>query len=243
MAIITCHDWTDTADYQQEFAPTNDPRVVVVIQKDDEASFQRCLDGDAILPTYLIDRDRADHAGGYDDDESMANQIVEAYQRFLYAAGYRYNGLSGHMMSKARDMTARWAWIFHGTTFNRGTYGYQSAYDVLIMNTPAFREHVSEGEYAAVRTQTMDEIRAQAQEWCDSMTSEVADIADGNVYGIGYATFPGRVTDEEPIDIEDGNWDIDMQVWGFIGDDYAKESAAAFEGGAPELPAMLPLTA
>lgn len=242
MNLITCHDWTFINDYNEAYAPTNDPRIVAVIKRDEyEATFSSCLDGDAILPTYLIDGDRADHVGGYDDDESLANSIVEAYQRFLYAAGYRYNGLTGDMMTKARAMTARWAWIFHGTTFNRGTY--QGAYDVLIMNTPDFREHVGAGEYAAVRTQTMEEIRAAAQEWCNSMTSEVADIADGNVYGIGYATYPERVTDEEPIDLDDGNWNIEIEVWGFVGDDYAKESAAAFEAGDPQLPEMLPLTA
>lgn len=234
MSLITCQDWTFDSDYKVGFAPTNDPRIVAVIERDEDASFERCLDGDAIVPTYMIDGDRASHVGGYEDDESLATLIVEARDRFRYAAGYRYNGLRSDVMVKADEMTARWAWIFHGTTFNRGSYGYQYAYDMLAMNTPAFRAHVG----AEVET-----TREEAQSWADGMTSEISAIADGDVYGIGYASFPERVTDEEPIDIEDGQWSTEIECWGFVGDDYAQQSAGAFEAGTPALPEMLDFAA
>lgn len=232
MSLITCADWTPDADYQIQWAPTNDPRIVAVIQRDEDASFSKELNGDAIIPVFMIERDHADHVGGYEDDESLATRIVEARDRFRYAAGYRYNGLSSNTIHKADEMTARWAWIFHGTTFNRGSYGYQGDYDMLAMNTPAFREHVGA---------EVEQKRTEAQEWVDSMTSEISDIANGDVYGIGYATFPERTTTEEDIDF--GDFEVEIEVWGFVGDDYAQQSAGAFEGGAPELPTLMDFAA
>jgi len=229
--LITCHDWSDNDDYTMAWAPTNDPRVVAIIKNDDEASFERNLDGDAILPTYLIDGDRASHTGGYEDDEDLANRIVEARDRFRYAAGYRYDGLSYAHIAKSEAMLARWAWIFHGTTFYRGSYGYQNAYDVLVMNTPAYREHVGADELT----------REEAQSWVDATTSEIANIADGYVYGVGYAVHASRVMDDEPIDINDGDWNEEIQCWGFVGEEYAQQNAASFEHGTPELPELLDL--
>lgn len=234
MDLRVTSDWTFDSDYKVAFAPTNDPRVLAVIERDEDASFSQCLDGDAILPTYMIDRDRADHVGGYEDDESLANRMVAAQDRFRYAAGYRYNGLSYDMMAKADVMLARWAWIFHGTTINRGSYGYNHAYDILVMNTPAFREHIGVEE---------EQTREVAQEWVDSMNEEIANIADGYVYGIGWATFPERVTDEEPIDLEDGHWSVEIQCWGFVGEEYAQDEAAGFNAGTPDLPPMLDFAA
>lgn len=229
MQLITCHDWTYSDDYRHAWATTNDPRIIAVIERDEEASFSMNLDGDAILPVFLIDRDRADHVGGYQDDESLAHRIVEAQDRFRYAAGYRYNGLSSHHIGKADAMLARWAWIFHGTVLNRGDYGYQYAYDVLIMSTPAFRAHADpQNEYP------VDRVEEQAR--VDAMSSEVAAIADGEVYGIGWAV------DENPADdisVSLLDYEIDIQAWGFVGEDYAKQSAAAFEAGTPALPEVL----
>ena len=96
---------------------------------------------------------------------------------------------------------------------------------------PEDDEHIGHEE-----PQTRDE----AQKWVDSMTSEIANIADGDVYGIGWATFEERVMDDgEPIDLND--WNIETQCWGFVGEEYAKESAARWEAGAPELHPMLPI--
>lgn len=220
MSIKVTGTWDNNEDYTTYYAQTDDPRVLAVIVKDDEASFSQCLDGDAILPVYMIDRDKASHVGGYDEDTELAQRIIEAHNRFQYTARYRYD-----------EMLARWAWIFHGTTLNRGHYGYNYAYDILVLNTPGFREHIGHEE-----PQTRDE----AQTWVDSMTSEIANIADGDVYGIGWATFEERVLEDgEPIDLDD--WNIEAQCWGYVGEEYAKESAARWEAGAPELHTMLPI--
>lgn len=232
MSIKVTGTWDNNEDYTVYYAQTDDPRVLAVIVKDDAVSFSQCLDGDAILPTFMIDRDTASHVGGYDEDTDLAQRIIEARDRFQYAAGYRYDGLRIEHIAKADEMLARWAWVFHGTTLNRGHYGYNYAYDILVLNTPGFREHIGHEE-----PQTRDE----AQKWVDSMTSEIANIADGDVYGIGWATFEERVLDDgEPIDLDD--WNIETQCWGFVGAEYAKESAASWEAGAPELHTMLPIS-
>ena len=219
MSIKVTGTWDNTEDYTTYYAQTDDPRVLAVIVRDDDATFERCLDGDAILPTYLIDRDKASHVGGYDESEDFANRVIEAHDRFQYAAGYRYD-----------EMLARWAWIFHGTTLNRGHYGYNYAYDILVLNTPEYRAHVGAEEQS----------REKAQEFINSMSDEIKHIADGDVYGIGWATFEERVLDDdEPINLDD--WNIDIQCWGFVGDTYAQESAASWEAGAPELHTMLPI--
>ncbi len=233
--IITCQDWTEGADYKYAWAPTNDPRVVVVIRTDEYVTFEQELDGDAILPTYMVDRDTVSHSGGYEGDSAaIAQRIVEAQDQFRYAAGYRYDGLRADVMVKAQRMLERWAWIFHGTVFHRGGYGYGNEYDIITMSTPEFREHVGQvGEYAATREQLQSEV--------EGMRSEIANIADGYVYGIGYAVTEERVLDDEPIDIEDGDWTETVEVWGYVGEEYAQQSAAAFEAGSPDLPEMLTL--
>lgn len=80
----------------------------------------------------------------------------------------------------------------------------------------------------------------------DDLASDVAAYLDGEVYGIGYAVNPARVTDEteypsaDDIDTADG-WTIDMTCWGFYGQSYAQESALTLEHGGPMLPELLAL--
>ena len=223
MSINVTSPWVFDSDYKCAYAETTDPRVLAVIERDNDASFSQCLDGDAIFPTYMVESGRVRHIGGFDGDLDFANRVVEARDRFQYAAGYRYDGLRIEHVTKADEMLTRWAWIFHGTTLNRGHYGYNYAYDILVLNTPGFREHIGHEE---------------PQEFVDSMADEIEHIADGDVYGIGWATFEERVLDDgEPIDLDD--WNIDIQCWGFVGEEYAKQSAASWEAGAPELHTML----
>ena len=132
MSIKVTGTWDNTEDYTTYYAQTDDPRVLAVIVRDDDATFERCLDGDAILPTFMIDRDTPSHVGGYDEDTELAQRIIEARDRFQYAAGYRYNGLRIEHIANADEALARWAWVFHGTTLNRGHYGYNYAYDILV---------------------------------------------------------------------------------------------------------------
>ena len=219
MSINVTSDWMFDSDYMCAYAETTDPRVLAVIERDNDASFSQCLDGDAIFPTYMVESGRVRHIGGFDGDLDFANRVVEARDR-----------LRIEHIAKADELLARWAWVFHSTTLNRGHYGYNYAYDILVLNTPEYRAQVGAEEQS----------REKAQEFINSMSDEIKHIADGDVYGIGWATFEERVlADDEPINLDD--WNIDIQCWGFVGDTYAQESAASWEAGAPELHTMLPI--
>lgn len=223
-------NWTWNDDYSVAYARTSDPRVLAVIKRDDYATFEQNLDGDAINPTYLIDRDTPSHIGGYEDDIDLVHRIIEASYRFKYAAGYRHNGLSYDMMDKAQTMIDRWLWIFHGTTFSRSHYGYNGEYDIITINTPEFRKHVGIEEIT----------QEQALEDVKGMEQELANIADGEVFGIGWATYEERVLEtDDDIDLDE--WDVEIACWGYVGVEYAQESAERWEAGAPELPTMLAL--
>lgn len=230
--LFVSTDWTSGDDYSYAYAETSDPRVVAVIKNDQYATFEENLDGDAIFPTFMIDGDSVSHIGGHNVSEDIARRIVEAQSRFRYAAGYRYNGLSHHHIAKSEAMLTRWAKIFHETAFNRGQYGYQSAYDVIVLSTPEYREHVGDPEGGP----SLEAEQAQV----DAFTSEISNIADGYVYGIGWAINMDRLSHTDPVEYFE--FDENIEVWGFVGEDYAKESAARWDAGSPTLPEMLDIT-
>ena len=59
MNITTNDDWTWVGgSYEIGFATTDDPRVVAVIQRDDERSADETIDGDVYAPAFWYDRDR-----------------------------------------------------------------------------------------------------------------------------------------------------------------------------------------
>lgn len=77
-----------------------------------------------------------------------------------------------------------------------------------------------------------------------NVAHDVSAYLDGEVYGIGYAVLESRVTDEIPV-LE--LWDefyanLEIQCWGYFGDDYAAQAAADFEAGRPNLPTLMPGT-
>lgn len=231
MNITTNDDWAWVGgDFQVAYATTSDPRVVAVIERDDDTSIGSILDGDAILGVYgveYIGEYRTNPLGGYGDDEELAQRIVDARSQFQYAAGYRYNGLSGEMITKSIAMLRRWAWIFHGTAFE---IFHENGDEFLVLNSLGFREHVEWGECT----------QEDAQESAHEASLEVSKVLAGNVFGIGWATNVGRVMDDEaPIDPTDSAWTMNMECWGFIGEEYAKTAAAAFEHGSPDLEPML----
>lgn len=125
----------------------------------------------------------------------------------------------------------RWLRIFHGTTVAQVSSSIDRDAQVAIFNTPTWREYVGVTELGSVDT-VLD---GDVEDWQAAL--------DGDVYGIGYATFPERVTGEEAIDIEDGRWNVQIEVWGFLGEEYAKDEAAGFNAGAPTLPEMLDFVA
>ena len=204
------------SDYKLSYAPTNDPRVVAVIEREEEYGGGH-IDGDCYAPAYYWDRQHGgfEEAGStYRDDESayIVERAYEARGRFYDAR-------------KPWAVMERWLRVFHGTSVSQVSSCIDRDAQVAIFNTPTWREATGCTELGAVDN----------EDWQAAL--------DGEVYGIGYATFPERVTDEEPIDLEDGNWNVEIQVWGHLGEEYAQQSAAAFEAGAPELPELLDFAA
>lgn len=269
MNITTNDDWTWVGgSYEIGFATTDDPRVVAVIQRDDERSADETIDGDVYAPAFWYDRDRGGftRAGSTFMDaasEEIAERVEQARDRFMYRR-------------LPNTVIARYAWIFHETTFEQVSSTIDRDAQVVIFNTPSWREHVGitadlldrfkvtsiTGPGQGVITETVQagtELEAQAIHLAQhpleegrrvtrveretALTGEVETwqgYLNGDVFGIGWAVNEGRVLDDgHEIDLEDTNWDIEIQCWGFIGETYAQQSAAAFEHGEPELEELL----
>lgn len=218
MDISINNDWDWAGDdYKIAFASTSDPRVVAVIQREEEYGGGH-IDGDCYAPAFYFDSNHPSHAGStFMDSESEA--IARAYEN---AHGYFVNR---HYRHGGRQMdydkvTARYMRIFHETHVE----SYDSSIDrnltVYVFNTPTWREHVGfTGGIVAV----------DKEDWQAAI--------DGDAYGTGYAVYEERVTDEEPIDLLDGNWDIEITCWQMLGEDYAKGECFSYE--TPTLPTLL----
>lgn len=233
MTITTNDDWTWSRNYEVAFATTSDPRVVAVIEQDHDFSLERCLDGDAIPGVYSIEYlgdYRSFHVGGYDGDRELAARILRARSDFRYVAGYRYDGLSIGMIIQSEETLKRWAWIFYGAAiefFGDGSSSY------MAINSQRFRDNIDWTDCA----------QGDAEKSVQAVRSETMKIIEGQVYGVGFATNVGRVLDDgESIDILDPLWQIEIECFGLVGEEYAKESAAGFEYGDPILDDLLDLS-
>lgn len=267
MDITTNDDWEWVGgEYKVAYATTSDPRVLAVIERDDEESADRVIDGDCYAPAFWYDRNRGglDPAGAtFMDDASreIAERVEQARDHFLWRR-------------LPNTTIARYAWIFHETMFEQVSSTIDRDAQVVIFNTPTWREHVGftdeqidrfevtsitgpgQGVITEiVQAKTEAEARAvhlaehvDTGRWITLVERETTlkgeastwqAYLDGDVFGIGYAVNEGRVLDEGEIDFD--AWTVDMQVWGFIGEEYAKRSAAEFEGGDPDLDEMLDL--
>lgn len=223
--------WTWNSGYSLAWMPTEDPRVVAVIVRDEEPGAPY---GDALAPAYWLDYPHDPRRAGevFHDDES--DELATIWQNVhAYAVNGQYSKLpSGRRALRDYDtFTARFMRIFHGVRAFEINHREGS---VLILDTPNYRAHV--GRPTPDPTAAWDD----AEFW-EGEASEWRAYLDGDVYGVGFATMPERVTDETPISDDLDGWDVEVQCWGFAGQEYAMEEAATMEHGAPELPAMLPL--
>lgn len=209
---MSAFTWND--DYTLAYAGTDDPRVVAVVQLDSDPSAPY---GDALCPAYWL-RARhytwtADAAG----DTFPDNDAADAYA----AAKSRLDD----------DVAARYMRIFHDTRVleidKRGNGGSDL---LVLLDTPAYRAHVGRDNSIHLTWTDADLFAGEYDEWVAYL--------DGEVYGVGYAVLPGRVTDETPIDNLD-DWDVTIECWGFYGTEYAQEAALGFEHGAPALDTLL----
>lgn len=218
MDLITCDDWSEHTvghDVEYEYAQTSDPRVLAVIQRDNYAQISELYDGDAINPIIYVDHSyglRFSHVAGYDGGE--AELMQRAYDE------WGWNGTA-----------RRYLWIFHGIAAENSWGGYDRSGNWLVATSRNYREHIEMDEHATYE---------EARQDCEVLAKDLAEALDGYVYGVGFATNEARrLHDEDDIDLNE--WDVEIQCWGFVGEDYAKRTAAAFEDGHPDLPDMLPL--
>jgi hypothetical protein len=222
MTLFTSAAWQDqtigSADYQ--FAETSDPRVVALIERDDDQQISQLYDGDAINPIIYVD-----HRHGLS---------------FEWVAGY--DGGEAALMQRAYDQwgwdgtARRWLWIFHGIAADNASGGYDRDGNWIVATSRAYREHVGITEEPATYDEALEDVAA--------IRDDLSDALDGDVYGVGFATNESRrIHDDEEIDLDDGNWTIDIECWGHVGERYARTTAAGFEFGEPTLPEMIEMTA
>jgi hypothetical protein len=269
MDIQVTSDWTFDRDYKRGFARTSDPRVLAVIEREDEYGGGH-IDGDCYAPAFYWDRRNGgieSTAGStFMDDESkhIMDRLVEARDRF-------------YSLRKPFAVVERYLHIFHGTTMAQVSSTIDRDAQVVILNTPTWRATVgiedeainrfevnsvtSPGQNVVkeiVTASSEDEAREihltnhadegryiTVVERHHALTGDIAEwqgALDGDVFGIGWATLEERrLEDDEEIDLTD--WNVEIEVWGFIGEDYAQESAARFDAGTPDLPPMLDFAA
>lgn len=216
-----------------EWAESEDPRVLVVIERDNWAQLDELFDGDAINPIYYREyrRDgRLEHIGGWDDDV-VAAAWIDAYGRTPYRrVEHAYYGTQFKAVVDPVIFADRFVRIFHGAQVEHTSGGYRPDGEYLVFDTPEYRRHIGD-DPANVSAETVE-----------SVGSELAKALDGDVYGIGWASNEARrLPGDDEIDLTDGTWEITIECWGFIGDEYAKEEALGLGFGGPKLPEMLAL--
>lgn len=214
--------WTDSPNYDYAYAETSDPRVIAIIERDNDATEPPYDDGQA--PTlYGYDYgSRANYTPVDRADTGIPDAYIKAIEVF------------------DEDTAQRFLRIFYGVT----AYHYiRSSHDQYsyahVWDAPAWREH---NGIPTPSTETPTPIVFTR----DQLAGEQSAYLNGDVYGVGYAVNPARVTTETPIGIDPLNdpsfdWELTIECWGFYGDEYAKETAAEFTYGEPQLPAMLPI--
>lgn len=202
-------DWNWDNDYNLAYAETDDPRVLAVIQRDEYPS---APDYDAQAPTLMA----------YDYG-SRAN---------FTQIGGKSDAPDGWLRARQQwqddDLADRFVRIFYGV---RAVHHLSSSIDRyswgLVFDADDWRT-----DMGIEPTTELDR---------DNLCSEVDAYFDGAVYAVGYAVSHTRTTTEIPVDLDDPDqgWDTTLECWGFYGEDYAKESAEAFDHGGPDLDLML----
>ena len=228
--------WHETPDYRHQYIRTTDPRVLAVVERDTSPEAgQFAFDGDAIVPMYAWSYSGSyprgfdyDHTGGFESAAAndFAERVLTARIRFREAAGYCYNGLSIDMIMRSEALLNRWARVFHDSTLLLWSPG-QGYREMLAFITPEFREHVGMDEGGAGSADEVSSLSA--------LRDEHQKLVDGEVYGIGYAVNT-EATEAEDVDLND--WQVDIQCWGFIGENYARQEAASFTYEMPDMEAI-----
>ncbi|MDF2990290.1 MAG: hypothetical protein K0S37_804 [Microbacterium sp.] len=224
--------WNYTPDYRTQWTPTADPRIVAVIETQDDPSAPY---GDALCPAYSLEYAYAYSVAQVGDTfaDAASADIANAYARA------RTHAAHGDARRDAHAFAARYLRVFHDSrVLELDTRGNGGGDRVILLDTPTYRAHVGRDTHptgATIhRTWTDAELFAgEAAEWRAYMS--------GDVFGVGYAVLSERVTEETPVPDDLSGWDVTIECWGFYGETHARESAAEMEHGAPVLPELLAL--
>lgn len=276
MELTTNDDWEWVGnECKVAYATTSDPRVLAVIERDDEYGGGH-IDGDAYAPAFYFERGGKSAAGSTFTD-AASDEIAEAYAtaRYYYV-NRKYIRPKAPPIS-VEAMTERYMRCFWGTSVATVRSSIDQGTEVAIFNTPTWRAHVGITDERVDRFEVnsvatypgtgwiKETVEAETEEQARAIhlvnhpdegrmitvvereTVLAGDIHDwqaalnGEVYGIGYATNVARVMDDGfDIDLNDGQWTVDSWLCGgFLGEEYAKESAARFDAGTPDLPEMI----
>lgn len=188
-------NWDD--DFTTGLIPTDDPRVFGVIRRDDYAE---APDGDVYAPTYWLDAShgwRFEQAGSTFTDDAVMERIIEARERRV---GRNYDGL------------IRYARIFLGTTFELVSSHVHRDYQVLILNTPAWREYVG----------------LDADDLSEPETADWQAFLDGDVYGVATYVDMARTQHDAPLPDHDDAWlEAEDACHGYFGETYAAQEAVS----------------
>jgi len=255
--------WTWDNDYRRAWAPTTNPRVLAVIERQNDGG---AIDGDMFAPAYVIGSAHAVPTGDtYRDAESdaLAARYADA-QTYLRDAAWRHR-----LAASSDELLARWFRIFYNASAETVSSSVQQGYSVVIFDTPGWREHTGAVEPSTWRVtsvaapgqgvvETTHDVATEAEARAAHLRYAAEDILgertitsaerasilagdvetwkaylDGDIFGIGYAIL------DDPEDVgslEDG---LTMTCWGFYGEEDAQTSALddAVDDAADELKA------
>ena len=225
MDLITNDNWQWAGDeYKIAFATTNDPRVLALIEREDEWGGDH-IDDEGAAPAFYLDPDPTPAGTTFMDDasETIARRYADARS---FAVNARYGRGSQRLHAvwhDADEFVRRYLRIFHGTVFDRVRSSIDQNTEVVIFSTPTWREHIGGVAGDELR---VDALGGDVEEWTAAL--------GGDVFGVGWATNVGRVMDDgetpNPLDAE---WTRNVECWRLLGEEYAKREAAGFEYGEP----------
>lgn len=211
--------WTDTNDYMTQWAETEDPRVLAVITRDEDAEKPNEWCGCAPYVTLNDDYDYGQPGCGFKGCSqcSASRRAVEAYERAL--SNFKNSWYDSG--AEPEDMAQRYMRIFHGAdkfhavtdSTNRDGTG------VLVFTTQEWVDACFEGGHEIPEGWHELVYEGAEESWTQYF--------EGDVWGVGEAVNPLRTSHDEEVDFCD--FSETYNCWGFYGEEYAKEEALAGE--------------
>jgi hypothetical protein len=206
--------FTSDDSYSVGWAETDDPRLLAVIVRDNNAE---APDGDCFAPAitsseWWYNERFATPVKSVWEDDAAWSAIRSAWDEHGYS-----DDPSADANVQLLDE--------HGITLHLVRSSIDQYDHVWIVDSPAFRTAMGIEPDA----DSADVVRGDVETW--------KAFLDNDVYGVGYATQEARTTHETPVNFAD--FEVEIECWGFYGSEYAATTALAFEHGSPDLHPML----